>query len=86
MKKKVKEEFKLKTAQELKKLLKDTQELLFKTKMDKVQNKLKNQRQIFTERKKIAFFLTLLNEKEKEETANKAMKAKESKKEVKENA
>lgn len=63
MKKKVKEDFKLKSSSELKKLLKDSEDLLFRLRLDKVQNKLKNQRQIFWERKKIALFLTLINEK-----------------------
>lgn len=85
MKKKLKEEIKLKTAEELKKLLKDSQELLFKVKLDKVQNKLKNQRQIFTERKKIALVLTLLNENERRRKFQEAVKTKESKKEVKKN-
>lgn len=67
MKKKVKEEFKLKSVEELKKLFKDSQDLLFKLRLDKAQNKLKNQRQIFWERKKTALFLTLINEKEKME-------------------
>ena len=65
MKKKLKGEMKLKTSQELKKLIKDSEELLFRLRLDKVQNKLKNQKQIFWERKKIALFLTLSNEKEK---------------------
>lgn len=65
MKKKVREEFKLKNSLELKKLLNDSEDLLFKLRLDKVQNKLKNQKQIFWERKKIALFLTLINEKEK---------------------
>jgi len=65
VKKKLKGEMKLKTSQELKKLIKDSEELLFRLRLDKVQNKLKNQKQIFWERKKIALFLTLSNEKEK---------------------
>lgn len=72
MKKKVKEEFKLKSSEELKKLLKDSQDLLFKLRLDKAQNKLKNQKQIFWERKKAALFLTLINEKEKMEEVVKA--------------
>lgn len=81
MKKKVKEEINLKTIQELKKLLKDSEDLLFKLRLDKVQNKLKNQRQIFMERKKIALMLTLVNEKEKLEK----MAKKEEKKGVRKN-
>lgn len=78
MKKKFKGEMKLKTSQELKKLIKDSEELLFRLRLDKVQNKLKNQKQIFWERKKIALFLTLGNEKEK---IDKLAKTKEVKKE-----
>lgn len=71
MKKKVKEEFKLKSVEEFKKLFKDSQDLLFKLRLDKAQNKLKNQKQIFWERKKAALFLTLINEKEKVEKVTK---------------
>lgn len=79
MKRKIKEEIKLKTPLELKKLIKDSEDLLFKLRLDKVQNKLKNQKQIFWERKKIALFLTLINEKEK---VKELTKIKEVKKEV----
>lgn len=79
MKKKIKEEIKLKTPLELKKLVKDSEDSLFKLRLDKVQNKLKNQKQIFWERKKIALFLTLINEKEK---IKELTKTKEVKKEV----
>lgn len=72
MKKKVKEEFKLKSSEELKRLFKDSQDLLFKLRLDKAQNKLKNQKQIFWERKKAALFLTLVNEKEKMEEVARA--------------
>lgn len=72
MKKKVKEEFKLKSSEELRKLFKDSQDLLFKLRLDKAQNKLKNQKQIFWERKKAALFLTLVNEKEKMEEVARA--------------
>lgn len=74
MKKKVKEEIRLKTPAELKKLLEESQDLLFKLMLDKSQNKLKNQRQIFWERKKISFFLTLIKEKEKMEQLSKKEK------------
>lgn len=79
MKKKIKEEIKLKTPLELKKLIKDSEDLLFKLRLDKVQNKLRDQKQIFWERKKIALFLTLINEKEK---VKELTKTKEVKKEV----
>lgn len=77
MKKKEKENIKLKTITELRKLLKDAEDSLFKSKLDKSQNKLKNQRQIFWERKKIALFLTVINEKEKIEKLNKEKAKKE---------
>lgn len=64
MKKKIKDEIKLKTIPELNKIVKESEELLFKLRLDKSQNKLKNQRQIFWERKRIALVLTLINEKE----------------------
>lgn len=86
MKKKAKEEFKLKSVEELKKLFKDSQDLLFKLRLDKVQNKLKNQKLIFWERKKAALFLTFINEKEKMEEVAKAkemVKSKEKKEEEK---
>lgn len=86
MKKKIREEIRLKTAQELEKLLRDSQDLLFKIMLDKVQNKLKNQRQIFTERKKIAFVLTLLNEKGKEKEIQDKVKSKKENEEVRKNA
>ena len=86
MKKKVKEELKLKTIQELNKLLEDSRDLIFKLKLDKFQNKLKNQRQIFVERKKVALILTFLNEKGKEEKFQKVLKVKKPKKEEKINA
>lgn len=85
MKKKIKEEIKLKTIGELDKLLKDSRDLLFKLKLEKAQNKLKNQRQIFMERKKIALILTFLNQKEKEKEVQKVLKTEETKKEVKKN-
>lgn len=81
MKRKIKDEFKLKSPAELKKLLDDSRELLFKLRLDKVQNKLKNQKQIFWERKKMALFLTIINEKKE---AEKLTKVKEVKKKEKE--
>ncbi len=64
MKKKQKEEIKLKSEKELRNLLKESEDLLFKLKLEKSQNKLKNLRSIFSERKKIALILTIINEKE----------------------
>lgn len=52
MKLKVKAEFKAKESAELIKLIKDSEELIFKLGLEKSQNKLKNLRQIFNERKK----------------------------------
>jgi len=71
VKKKVREEIRLKSSEELRKLLKDSEDLLFKLRLDKAQNKLKNQKQIFWERKKIALMLTLLNEKDRNEKLSK---------------
>jgi len=64
MKKKEKENIKLKPKEELRNLLKESEDLLFKLKIEKSQNKLKNLRSIFSERKKIALILTIINEKE----------------------
>lgn len=80
MKKKIRDEIKIKTAQELKNLLKDSYDLLFKLRLEKNQNKLKNLRQIFFERKKLALMLTFINEKEKLEEIAKKTKVKESSK------
>lgn len=79
MKKKDRENIKLKTITELEKLLKDSEDLLFKLRLEKVQNKLKNQRQIFMERKKAAFVLTLLNDREREKKVKEVSKPKEKK-------
>lgn len=65
MKKKIRDEIKVKSSQELKNLLKGSYDLLFKLKLEKSQNKLKNIKQIFYERKKLALMLTLINEKAK---------------------
>ncbi len=72
MKKKARDEMKVKTAEELKNLLKGSYDLLFKLRIEKSQNKLKNIKQIFFERKKLAFMLTLINEKGKLEEIQKA--------------
>jgi len=49
---------------ELKDLLSEKQEELFKLKLDNKQNKLKNTRSIFNTRKDIARILTLIKERE----------------------
>lgn len=66
MKKKQKEEFKIKDIKELKNLVTKVRESLLTLRLDKAQNKLKNQREIFMKRKEIAYILTLINQKQKE--------------------
>lgn len=65
MKKKQKDDIKLKNIEELKNLIKESQGSLFKLRLEKTQNKLKNLKAIFLERKKIALMLTIINEKAK---------------------
>lgn len=65
MKKKIKEEIKVKSSKELIKIVKDSENLIFKLRLEKSQNKLKNLRQIFNERKKIALMETLITEKQR---------------------
>lgn len=65
MKTKDKKELHTKTANELLKILKDAKESLMMLRLDKVQNKLKNTRDIFNTRQKIAILQTILKEKEK---------------------
>lgn len=73
MKKKQKDDIKLKNIEELKNLIKESQEILFKLRLEKTQNKLKNLKAIFFERKRIALMLTIINEKAKlEKTVVKA--------------
>lgn len=64
MKIKDKKELFTKTENELLKLLKDAQGEVINLKLDKVQNKLKNTREIFNTRKKIAVLQTILKKKE----------------------
>jgi ribosomal protein L29 len=64
MKNKDKIELHTKTENELLKMLKDAKEDLFMRKLDNAQNKLKNTRDLFSIRKKIAILLTILKEKE----------------------
>lgn len=65
MKKKQKDDIKLKNIEELRNLIKESQGILFKMRLEKTQNKLKNLKAIFLERKKIALMLTIINEKAK---------------------
>lgn len=69
MKKKQKEELKVKSVLELRNLVKEAQGLISKLRIEKSQNKMKNLRSIFWERKKIALLLTVVNEKEELEKA-----------------
>ncbi len=64
MKTKDKKELHTKTENELLKILKDGRESLMMLRLDKTQNKLKNTRNIFNTRQKIAILLTILKEKE----------------------
>jgi ribosomal protein L29 len=64
MKTKEKKELHIKTENELSKILKDARGSLMMLRLDKTQNKLKNTRNIFNTRQKIAILLTILKEKE----------------------
>ena len=64
MKLKDKKQHKTKTSAELQTLIAEGRTALFSLRMEKMQQKLKNTRSIFLKRKEIAFFLTLLKEKE----------------------
>ncbi len=75
MKKKV-NEIANKDQNELKSLLVEKKDELFKLKIDNQQNKLKNSRSIFNTRKEIARILTLLKEKELAVPAEKTAAAK----------
>jgi ribosomal protein L29 len=66
MKTKESKDLQTKTVDELKKLLKETQDALFALKIDHQQNKLKNTRAIFNTRKKYAVLQTIMNMKAKE--------------------
>lgn len=65
MKSKQKEEIKAKSVEELRRLVKEAEGLLFKLRFEKSQNKMKNLKTIFWERKKIALALTVINQKNK---------------------
>jgi ribosomal protein L29 len=54
-----------KTIAELQKLLHDAKEALATLRLDHAQNKVKNTRELFTKRKAIAVFMTILNVKKK---------------------
>ena len=64
MKTKDKKELFSKTIAELKNILKEAQNELFNLKIELSQNKLKNKKEVFLKRKKIAVILTALREKE----------------------
>ncbi len=64
MKAKDKKELHGRTENELLKMVKDGEEILLTYRLDKVQNKLKNTRDLFNTRKKIAILRTILREKE----------------------
>lgn len=63
MKLKIREELKTKEIEELRKLVLDSEDLIFKARLEKAQNKLKNLRQVFNERKRIALMKTLITQK-----------------------
>lgn len=85
MKSKQKEELKEKSKEELQRLVGESMDLLFKLRIEKSQNKLKNLRQIFNERKKVALMKTIINGKPKvEEVVKKETKAKNKRKKGKE--
>lgn len=86
MKKKQKDDIKLKDIEELKKLIKESQGILFKLRLEKSQNKLKNLKAIFLERKKIALMFTIINGKAKLEEILEKTKTEKSKKVVKRSA
>jgi len=64
MKTKDKKALHLKNLKELRKSIMDTKDVLVDLKLDKVQNKLKNTRQLFIKRREIAQMLTIIREKE----------------------
>jgi ribosomal protein L29 len=64
MKTKEKKDLHTKSQAELKTLLKNAKEALYNFRLEKTQNKLKDQRQIFFKRKEIAQILTIMKEKE----------------------
>lgn len=65
MKKNDLEELKNKNKEELPVLLKEAKNQLAKLRLEQASKKLKNVRQLFFQRKKIAVLLTLISEKEK---------------------
>lgn len=79
MKKKDKEQLKTKSVLELGNLVRDAKEQIAKLRVEKSQNKMKNLRAIFLERKKIALYLTMINEKGRMEKLAEVEKAKNTK-------
>ena len=72
MKSKDKKELHLKTLKELGKIVVDVKDAVFKLKLDKSQNKLKNTSQLSIKRKEIAQILTIMRMKELSEKTKKA--------------
>ena len=70
MKSKDKKELHLKTLKELGKIVADVKDAVFKLKLDKSQNKLKNTSQLSIKRKEIAQMLTIIRMKELSEKTN----------------
>lgn len=64
MKSKDKKDLFSKTINELKNLLRETENELFNLKLELSQNKLKNKKEVFYKRKKVAVILTAIREKE----------------------
>lgn len=64
MKRKEFQDWRNKTVEELKVALKEARQELTKLRLEKATKKIKNVRQVFFQRKKIALFLTLIREKE----------------------
>ncbi len=64
MKLKIKKEIHNKTIEELKMMLKNAKDDLFKLSMDHAQKKLKNTKNLFWKKKEIAVILSILKEKE----------------------
>lgn len=64
MKTQEKKELQTKTSQELRKLLKDAEDMLLSLKLDKEQARLKDTRSLFWKRKEIAVLKTFMKAKE----------------------
>lgn len=72
MKSKEKKLLREKSLNELKSMVKSAKNTIFTSKLDKVQNKLKNTKSIFMKRKEVALMLTIIREKELFEKGQKA--------------